>query len=64
MFIDKDIIIDNGWISVNGIGRIGLWWSKFDHKVCIDFSLGGENSSFIAHTLDEVKNGILKLLNK
>lgn len=56
----NDILIDDGFISVKGIGRVGLWWKWFDKKVCIDWSFG---ESFFANTEEEVKYGILKILN-
>ena len=55
----SDITIDNNFISVKGIGRIGLWWRKYDKKVCIDWSIG---ESFFAETEKEVKEKILSML--
>lgn len=59
-FTEKDIDIHDGWIHVQGFGRVGLWWSKFDKKVCLSFGFG---ESFYADTIDQVRNGILKILN-
>lgn len=55
----SDITIDNNFISVKGIGRIGLWWRNYDKKVCIDWSIG---ESFFAETEKEVKEKILSML--
>ena len=60
-FTKDDIYIDNGYVIVLGIGTVGLWWSSFDKKVCISYGFG---ESFYAKDYDEVKNGILKILNK
>lgn len=59
MIINKnDITIDNGYILYKN-QTVGLQWRYFDKKVCIDYSIG---KSFYASTLDEVKEGIIKIL--
>lgn len=61
MKFDKThITINDGWISV-GNRRVGLWWKYYDKKVCISYGFG---ESFIAQDEFEVKEGILKILNK
>ena len=60
-YTQKDIDIYDGWIHVLGIGTVGLWWSKYDKKVCLSYGFG---ESFYANDIDSVKNGILKILNK
>jgi hypothetical protein len=59
-YVASDITLYNDYVHVRGIGRVGLWWSKFDKQVCIDYSVG---KSFYANNENEVKEGILNILN-
>ena len=54
----SDITIDNNYVSIKGIGCVGLWWRKYDKKVCIDWSIG---ESFFAETEQEVKEKTLSM---
>lgn len=55
------ITINNGYISIQGIGIVGLWWEYYDKKVCISHGFG---ESFFAQNEQEVINGINKILGK
>lgn len=58
---EKDIYITDGnYVNVEGFGTVGLWWPKYDKKVCIDHSIG---ESFYAKTREEVVQGILRIFN-
>jgi hypothetical protein len=59
-YVASDITLYNDYVHVTGIGRVAVWWSKYDKKVCVDHSLG---KSFYANTENEVKVGILNILN-
>jgi hypothetical protein len=59
-YIASDITLYDDYVHVRGIGRVGLWWSKFDKQVCVDYSVG---KSFYANNENEVKEGILNILN-
>lgn len=55
----RQITIDDGWINVEGIGRVGLWWKHYDKKVCLSYGFGED---FIANNEQEVFDGIEKIL--
>lgn len=59
-YLISDITIHNNYVYVSGIGCVGMWWAKFDKKVCVDWWVG---KSFYANTENEVKVGILNILN-
>lgn len=58
------IWINNGWVNVDGVGRIGLYWA-FERKLCLDYSMKwivGNNESIICNE-SEIKQHIIKLFN-
>jgi len=39
-YVASDITLYNDYVHVTGIGRVAVWWSKYDKKVCVDHSVG------------------------
>lgn len=67
MIKKENITFDDGFISINGFGRIGMWWNKYDKKVTLDYSLklylhlNNDELEFFAETWEEVQNKIIQL---
>lgn len=65
-FKKEDIWIYEGWVNVLN-DRVGLWWYKYNKEVCLSYGFGKltyPEGKFIANSEDEVKEGILKILEK
>lgn len=57
----SDIQIDNeGYIYINNIGRVGLWWRNYNKKVTVCYGFG---KSFYSTSELHIKEKLLRLLN-
>ena len=66
---ENDIQIHGTDVWVKEMGKVAMWWRHYDKRVSVDYSIrflagtDGKAESFIANTEDEVKAGLLKIVN-